>query len=306
MTYAQIILYFVYLQSMRPKTYWHVISNLFTSPKYYLEIFRAPFWFSLRFFIVNMVILGLTLTWRINQKVIPAYQQQINDGLNEVITHYPPELEIAWRNNQLKSSTNEVIEIPFPSSIEQTSQLPPVLGYFVPEDIPPEQFSKKLNQKSLLVVTTYKIFINNLQGIWTEAPLTELFPEQEMILNKDTSPEFISKFKHELEKIFNLTKQLNFVVMPLVIAIVKFWMGLLEALLIFLFFKLNRFNINFTKTLQFSLHLVVIAEIITQTTSWIYPNLQFSMFTLSYWSIFSYIFWTQRKLFYKVGTTFQD
>lgn len=282
---------------MRPKTYWHVISNLFTSPKYYLEILKTPFWFSLRFFVISTIILGLTLAWRINQRTIPAYQQQINNSLNEIETNYPPELKMSWEENQLKSSTNEIIEIPYPNSIEKNPQFPPVFGYFIPDDISHDQFSTKFNQESLLVVTSKKLFINNLQGTWTDAPLTELFPTEDIALNKDTSPEIISKIKQELGKIFDLAKQLNFIVVPLITILIKFWMSLIEAILVFLFFKLNRFTINFTKTLQLSLHLVVVAEIIAQATSWIYPNLQIPMFTLSYWSIFSYIFWTQRKQF---------
>ena len=76
-------------------------------------------------------------------------------------------------------------------------------------------------------------------------------------------------------------------------------MSFLEAILVFLFFKLNRITLSFRKTLQLSLHLVVVAEVIAQITGWIYPNIQLSMFTLSYWSIFSYIFWTQKKHFSK-------
>lgn len=285
---------------MRPKTYWHIISNLLTSPKYYLEILKAPYWFSLRFFIISMIILGLTLTWRINQRTIPVYQQQINDSLNEIESNFPSELEIYWRGNQLGSSTNEIIEIPYPSSIKKSSQFPPFLGYFIPDDISPDQFPKKFNQESLLVITSKKLFINNLQGAWTDAPLTELFPMEDIALNKNTSPDLILKLKQELKKVFDLTKQLNFIVIPLITILIKFWMSFIESILIFLFFKLNRFSINFIKTLQLSLHLVVMAEIIAQLASWIYPNIQVPMFTLSYWSIFSYIFWTQRKQFLKL------
>jgi hypothetical protein len=88
----------------------------------------------------------------------------------------------------------------------------------------------------------------------------------------------------------------------LVIIIIKLWMSFLEAILVFLFFKLNRITLNFTKTLQLSLHLVVVAEVITQTAGWIYPNIQLPMFTLSFWSIFSYVFWTQKKHFLKFKT----
>ncbi len=297
-----IILYFVYLQSMRPKTYWHTISNLFTSPKYYLEILKAPFWFSFRFFIISMIILGLAWTLKVNQIIVPAFQQEINNNLDKIEVNYPAELEISWQDNQLESSINEIIEIPYPDSFKQNSQFPPIFGYFIPENISSEQFSTKFDQKSLLVLTNSKFFINNLQGDWANIPLSEVFPKESIILNKGTASELISKLKDELEKIFYLVKQLNFVVIPLAIIIIKLWMSFLEAILIFLFFKLNRVVLNFKKTLQLSLHLVVVAEVIAQITSWIYPSIQFSMFTLSYWSIFGYIFWTQKKRFSKFKT----
>ena len=282
---------------MRPKTYWHVISHLFTSPKYYLKIFKAPFWFSFRFFMISMVVLGLTWTWRINQKIVPAFQEQLNNGLDELGRNYPPELEITWGEDRLQSSTAEVVEIPYPSSMEKNSQLPPLLGNFIAEDISSEQFPTKFKQTSLFVVTSHQFFVNNLQGVWTDTALTDILPSKTIILNKATSPELILEFKQQLEKIINLAKQLNFFIMPLVLIVIRLWMSFLEAILVFLFFKLNQFTFKFSRVLQLSLHLVVVSEIITQMTSWLYPQMQISMLTLAYWSIFSYIFWTQRKHF---------
>jgi len=285
---------------MRLKTYWHTISNLFTSPQYYLEIFKAPFGFSLRFFIISMVFLGLSLTWRVNQKLIPSLQHQTNIALDEAVTNYPAELEITWNKNQLKSSTTETIKIAYPSSMEKSSGLPPTLGYFIPENFSSTQFSNRLEQESLFVVTDRNFFINNLQGDWTKAPLTELLPTADVVLNKNTSAEFISKLKQELGKIASFIKKLNFIIIPIGLIIARLWMSFFESILLFLFFKLNKLSLKFSKIIQFSLHLVVVAEIINQVASWLYPNIQVSMLTLAYWSIFGYIFWTQKKYFTKL------
>ncbi len=293
---------------MRLKTYWHVITSLFTSPKYYLEIFKAPFWFSFRFFIISMTILGLTLTWRVNQKVMPTLQEQMNVTLDEVVTNYPADLEIVWSENQLRYSAEDAIEISYPSLMGQNSQLPPVFGYFIPGEISSAQFSEKLEHESLFVVSSDKFFINDLREAWTDAPLTEILPEEDLVLNKDTSGEFISKFKLEIEEIIPIIKQLNFIAIPIGLIIFRLWMSFLEAILVFLFFKLNKFNLNFGKTIQLSLHLVVVAETIAQIANWIYPNIQISMLVLVYWSVFSYVFWTQREHFskLKIKTALQD
>lgn len=282
---------------MRPKTYWHIISNLFTSPQYYLKILKAPLGFSFRFFIVSMIILGFSWTWRINQRIMPAAQQQLSDGLDELAANYPVELEITWDKNQLQSSTTEAVEVPYPSSIEHNSQLPPLLGNFIAEDISAEQFSTKFKRTSLFVVTNNKFFVNNLQQVWTETTLTDILPPVETVLNKETVSELIPQLKDQLEKIIELAKQLNFIIMPLLLIMIRLGMAFLEAILVFLFFKLNQFNFKFSQVLQLSLHLVVVSEIINQVTAWIYPQLQISMLTLAYWSIFSYVFWTQRKHF---------
>lgn len=285
---------------MRLKTYWHIISQLFTSPEYYLKILRAPFWMSVRFFTISMIALGLTWAWRINQIIIPISAEQVSQGLDELENNYPAELEIIWDENKLSSSAPEAIGISYPNSMEQNSQFPPLLGNFIPTDISSEQFSAEFEQTSLLVITTDKLYVNNLQGVWSDVPLSDVLPTEKIVLNKDTVPELVSKSKQQLEKVVDLVKKLNFLIAPLVLITIRLWMSFLEAILVFLFFKLNQLAFKFKKVFQFSLHLTVVSEIIAQVTSWIYPDIQISMLTLSYWSIFSYVFWTQRKHFSKL------
>jgi hypothetical protein len=288
---------------MQLKTYWHIISRLLTSPKYYLEVLQTNFWVSFRFFTISMFILGITLAVKINQRIIPDLQHQLNVVSDEVMTHYPDDLEIIWSEDSLEYSTDEPLAVSYPSFIEKNPQLPPLFGYLIPKDLSVENFSKELTNESMFVVTTQNFFINNLQGVWTSAPLTDLLPQSEITLNKETLTELTPQVMQDLEKLMLAIRQLNFIVIPLGLIALRFWMSFIKAILLLLFFKLNRFEFSFKKIIQLSLQLMVIAEIIAQLTSWIYPNTQISMLVPSYWIIFSYVFWTQKSSLSKLNKT---
>ncbi len=293
---------------MRLKTYWHTITHSLTSPQYYLEILRAPFGFSVRFFLISMIFLGLSLAWQINQKLIPSLHQHFNIILDEINANYPQQLSLTWNKGQLSSSTTQIIEIAYPSFIDLEPDLPPTLGYFIPEDVSASQLTTILDQESMFVITKHNFLVNDFQGTWAEIPLVELLPSTQLILDKDTSAKLITQFKQKLVTFIYLAKRLNFIIVPIGLIIAKFWRSFLESMLIFLFFRLNKIKLKFSHALKLSLHLTVIAEIINQLAHWIYPQVQISMFFLAYWSIFGYIFWTQKKQFFqlKTETTPQD
>ncbi|MBT3249311.1 MAG: hypothetical protein HN846_00250 [Candidatus Pacebacteria bacterium] len=284
---------------MRLKTYWHILSNLLTSPKYYLEILQTNFWLSFRFFAISMLILGITLALKINSRIIPNLQNQLNKTLDEVLINYPADLEITWDEDHLKYSIDKPLAISYPSFIEKEPQLPPFFGYLIPRDISIENLSEELVDESMFIISTQNLFINNLQGVWASNSLTDILPQGEIAINKDTIIDLTPKAKQELENLILATKQLSFIIVPFGLIALRFWMSFLEAILLLLFFKLNRLDFSFKKIIQLSLYLMVVAEIITQLTSWIYPDTQVSMLAPSYWIIFSYIFWTQRKKFSK-------
>jgi len=273
---------------MRPKTYWRSLKKTFTSPSYFLEITKAPFWFSFRFFIISMVLLAISWAIRINLKTIPYLQKQVEVNLENIENNYPSDLEISWTGKALEISPAEKLMIPYPIGFEDP-QLPAVFAYLVPMNFSSDQFQRESIEDSLLVITTENLFINNLQESWNSAPLSELLPDQQSTLNQTSLPEF--------NNLLNFIKSANFVVLPLVLITSQLWVGFFEAILVFLFFKLNRVKIKFSKTFQLSLHLVIIAEFIHQVTAWLYPNIEIPMFTIAYWLVFTYIFWTQRKKF---------
>lgn len=282
---------------MRLKTYWHVLVNLLTSPEYYLKVITTKFSFSLRFFIMSMILLGLISAWRINQLTIPEFHQDAKLSLDELQENYPANLEINWADGKLSSSATYDIEISYPSFVEKNDQLPPTLGYYVPQNLAIDEIGDRFDKKSLILITSQQLMINDLRGNWNQLPLKDLILDESFTLNKESIAAVVTQAKLDIGPMVELIKKINYLVMPVILVISKSWMALMEGFLVYLLFRLNQLKISFTRVYQFSLHLVVIAEIINQLTSWVYPHSLISMFSFAYWVIFSFVFWTQRKQF---------
>lgn len=284
---------------MRPKTYWHILKNSFSSSAYYLKIIKAPFWLSLRFFLLSMILLGISWATRINKRFIPNLQDQVLITLEQLEKNYPENLKITWTGKELEIIPAEILEISYPENFEIDSQFPTLLAYISPDKLEINQFKDRFEHESLIVITPKELFINNLQDSWTQAPLSELLPTDTATtpLTKESLPNYLDQTKAFFINLLSLTKQINYLAMPLLILLIMLWMGLIESIFLFLFFKLNQINLNFKKTYQLSLHLTVVAETINQVTAWIYPQIQLPMFTLSFWIILIYVFLTQKKNF---------
>lgn len=282
---------------MRLKTYWHIFKQLISNPRYYVEVTTAPFGLIFRFFLMSIILLSFSSTLRTNLKLLPEFEQKLVQSLEGLPQKFPENLEITWNQDRLELFPDEDLEVPYPEGIPAITNLPPLLGHITSQELNPDKLNTYFDQQSLLIVTTQKFYVNNLQGNWDSLKLSDLLPNKKITLNKNTLPEAITKFINGSTKMLNIIKKLNYLVMPVILFIAKFWMAFSEGLLVFLFMKLNRIKINFKQTLQLSLAISIVAEFINQITTWFYPNLSFSMASLSYWIIFSFIFWIQLKQF---------
>ncbi|MBU0576897.1 DUF1189 domain-containing protein [Patescibacteria group bacterium] len=282
---------------MRLRTYWHILKKTFSSPAYYLEVIKAPFWLSLKFFILSMILLGISWALRINQRIIPQLQQQSEAILKELADNYPENLQLVWTGERIEITPLEILEIQYPTHLKIGLQLPPRLAYLSPDEQTPEQFDEKFANESLFILTPRYLYLNDLRDSWTAMLLTELLPTDPATLSKETLPNYLDQVKLFISRLVTFTQRAIYIVLPAFSIFVMLWVGLIESIFMYLFFKFNQIKLNFKKTYQLSLHLMVVAETINQLTSWLYPKVQLPMFVLSFWIILLYIFWTQRKKF---------
>lgn len=278
---------------MRPRTYWHALVNSVSSAQYYQTIVKAPFWFSFRFFVISMVLLGIVMSLRLQQQVLPAYQEAAEAVVTDLYQYYPDELVMKWDGTKLSLSPDEPLRVDWPAGVETSAEMMP--DGFIIIDLNQDSFT----DSSLLAVNQNTLFINDLQGQWNSLPLVAVLGADEVELRKENLPMIIEQAKQYIRRLFDIIDVAAYAVVPMMLIISRLWIGLLESLLMFLILKLNSLKLSFAKTYQLSLHLLVVTEIVAQLANWLYPTHQLPLFTLTFWLMFLYILGQNRRAWIK-------
>lgn len=286
---------------MKPRVYLQTLVSVFTRTESYVLQIKKTFWFSLRFFIISMLILGINFAIRIRIREIPQLMADVSQTIIEVQEKYPNELELSWTGLKLESNLNEPLEIPYPESwtTEDADSLPPVLAYYLPGEVNSADFADSLDKDSLIVITEGEFYLTDFRDGWSEVSLKNLVSSDELTVNKETLPGLLEQVSQFTDNTINQMKNVIFIVLPLFMIINSLVVTFFLSLLGFLLIKINNLKIGFKKTFQLSLYLVVVAETVNQIAGWLYPNIELSIFSLTFWAVFVWVMWRERRNFSK-------
>lgn len=118
------------------RTFW---KSTFTIT-YYHEIVKAPFGFSIKYFLAFSFVLGLGLTFFISWAILPYLTNFTSRVNTRITTLYPNDLVIELKNGQLTTNQEEPIRFPLP--FELFMETPPAIS--------------DQNQLYLLTIDTHK------------------------------------------------------------------------------------------------------------------------------------------------------
>lgn len=284
---------------MKPKTYLNTLKKTLTQPSYYAETMKVRFWFVFRFFLMSMILLGLAAAFRFNQRLIPQLKTDFSQTIQEFKNNYPPDLTLTWTGQEITTSSSEPIRVDYPSFFQQPEvaqlQLPATLAYITDQELTTDQLESNLPTTSWFVVSQDQLFMNDLRQNWTQQSLDIVLPAKQLVLQKDDLNDITQSIQTWFNQTLAMTQKISYGLIPLFLIMTKFWAALIESLILFLLMKLNRIKLKFKQSLQLSLQITVVAELVVQLSSWLYPQLDWPMFALSYWLVVLYIFWTQRQ-----------
>lgn len=282
---------------MRPRTFWHTLIGTFTSAQYYRDILQAPVGFTVRFFIIAMILLGLTRAVYVHVKLVPNWKLQLTSVINQLERDFPNELVITWNGQSLQTSNQQIVEVPYPTSMKpETDFWPPVFGYIVPESISPPDFSNKVPSRSLFVASANQLFVSDSEGYWSDVPLhTVPGFDQEFTLSRATLPTFITSARNWTAEFWNWASSAVVFFSAAYVLLAGLWMSLLEGLFAYLVLRFSGLQLPYRKAVQVSFHLVIVAEVISQITLWLYGPTDIPLFSITFWSLFAYVIFTIRN-----------
>lgn len=93
-------------------TFFRTLYLSFTSPHYYADVVRAPFSFSLKYYVGMTVLLSLLVSVVITARWVLPFNSFLADVPDLLVNAYPEELEVTINNGQVSTNVDEPYFIP--------------------------------------------------------------------------------------------------------------------------------------------------------------------------------------------------
>ena len=104
------------------KTFYRTFAKSISSPKYYKDILKAKFSFSLKYLILLLFIVNLITTIKIGTFLYKYYPQIgpfIGEVKQTVVDFYPQELVLTVKKQKISTNVKEPYNIDFPEQLEK-------------------------------------------------------------------------------------------------------------------------------------------------------------------------------------------
>jgi hypothetical protein len=279
---------------MKPRTYWHTLTSSLTSPGYYQEVLRAPFHFSLRFFLLSVALIGLIIGYHWTNSFSEFIREHRQAILQDAVTHFPAEGHIVWNGDRLSASPDPfIIYTPGPFK-QRWPRLPDHLAVITNNtDTSPGEISRELGITSLAMLSPNTLHLRG-KNEWAEFSLQRLLQDQLLLINQTTLERHLHVVTDWIDSTLPVLQFVGPLTTALALILHRLWIALIESILVFLLFRINQIAIPFAKSYQLALHLLVPAEIVHQVTKLLYPNLEISLLSLTFWILLIFLFFSQR------------
>lgn len=260
-------------------TFIHVLKKTFTSPLYYKEILKAPFSFSLKFFIFYFFLFSIITTLFVSINFLSKTQSYIRNLPAMLIEAYPEELELKIRNGEVSTNVKE----PFKITVKEVEKVfeenkDNVLGA-KEEDVENilvidtsgtmEDFEK---YNTAVLITKKNIMYISDQGRHESIPLSEV---GDVTINRNMVEMFVGKAAPLLNLVFPGLVLFVFIGTFSFLPFANMVYLLFFALVLWIIAKLMKYVLSFRKAYQMGLHLVVITTTLFGLLSLIKVNVTF-------------------------------
>ncbi len=279
---------------MKPRTFLRSLYFSITSAGYYLDVLKAPFWFSFRFFLIAYFVFGILSGLRTYQGIenwLSVHSDQISESIQ---MHFPADGSIIWNSSTLSVSPDP-FKVQYPEQIEVDQRGTDYVAILTSTPVSPSAFLTELNTSAPIVLAGDTAHTFNYLGDWTSAPLSQVFGDQLIIITPQTLPQQIERVRSMIADALPVLSSIIPLFAIPVLMLSRLWIAVLDAALIYLLFRINAIPISFLKSYQLTLHLLVPLELIHQLATYLYPELTISLFNIGFWALIVFIYLTQRK-----------
>lgn len=274
----------------------------FTSTEFYAAVWVLPLKQGFLFFAFWMLVIGLLSNGYFAYVQLPPLGREISASIRSTPAYFTEDTQVFLSGGTLYTEP-ELIEIPFPRTWLDTSAVDPsgtpeLFAVITRRDTSATDWSSDSRQSALVYINNSTAAINSLSGAsdsWNEFPLSDLTPETGILLNQDNIEEKSREYALWFEEIFPIIQAGSMAILILMLMFTRLTITLFESIFIYLLLKIFGKNVPFYSALNFSLFLIVPAEILNQIALKTWPNSPFSFLSLSFWLMAIYILFSIYK-----------
>jgi hypothetical protein len=243
------------------KTFGYVLARSLTSPAYYADILKAPFGFSLKFFLFFFFIFSITTGLYLSAQIINPVRNFASNLPATIADLYPEELEIKVKDGEASINQAEPYYYPIDRLLKVFSDFKEKILGINTEDL-----------DYLLVIDT-QASVDNFNDYRTYALLTQknliyyndngnleivsLKNAGNITLNRQIIDNFTANLKPYMQLITPVVLVVVWWCILWFIPLINFLYSMLFAVITFVIAKLMRLPVKYSQALQLTLHLIV-------------------------------------------------
>lgn len=235
------------------------IVNSVLSAEFYYKVLNTPLSFSMKYFMLLILMVSLVYTAFFEFKLIPEFSKFINTGITKVESLYPSDLILTMENGVLTTNAKEpyfvTMESVIPDIKTQNQEASSPANILVIDTKTPFDEQQYKNYSTIVWLTktsmVYPDSGNSAGGIRL-MPFSEF--KEKVVLDKKTVDSGIIAVKPMLVNLTNIFALLFFPMICLMLLLYKLSCLLWTALLVFILAKIAKYNFSYSKSYQLSLH----------------------------------------------------
>jgi len=278
---------------MRPGTFWNTLVNSISNPKYYLDVLNVSSWFTIRFLIASYFLLALMSGVLFVIFDLPKLRSSLTSFLDEAVANFPDQQQISWTGLQLETTQEEPYFLAFPK-LPDAQGLPPQLLELNTQVTDINQISQSGKERSLVVAGERQLFVSQPGGGWSDLPLTDILTTDRFTITKESLEAALPSYHRQLQTTLRALPFFFVLLFFLISFPLRVFNVVIDSIVIFFIVRLIGLPLGYKKVAQISLHVTVVAELLTVLTANITRSIP--MFSLAFWGYTLFIYWNLRNV----------
>ena len=234
------------------KTFFFVLKNSFTNSHYYYDIIKAPFIFSLKYFLFFFFLISIYNNFYWHFDYLPKMKVKTFQIFNEIQKNFPYNLIISYDSNGgLKSSLNPLF-ISYPSFFDDKNIFFEKGKFIVVNNLLNQSNLSSMASTSAIAINDKDIFFQDGENVWVNRsfPIETIvtwFSLSSMTINYQTLPMILEDIKVKLLIFYDQVTLVVLFLSPLLFIFWKILLSIFESFFVYLFFKLFNLKLTYKK-----------------------------------------------------------